>query len=183
VMLPDGTVLALGGAAGPGRYENPVLQPEVFDPQDETWTALASQEAPRMYHSTALLLPDGRVLSAGGDRGAYQTKAEIFSPPYLFKGPRPQIATVPENLGYGQTFDVTSPSAEDIASISLIKPGSVTHSTSFDQRFLDLSYTHNGQTLRVSAPASAAHAPPGDYMLFVVSSAGVPSVASWVHVG
>lgn len=182
VVLPDGTVLAVGGAAGPGQYENPVLQAEVFDPVNETWTPLASQVASRMHHSTALLLPDGRVLSAGGDRGPYQTKAEIFSPPYLFKGPRPQIATAPGAVNYGQTFDLTSASAADIASISLIKPGSVTHSTSFDQRFLDLEYTRVGQTLHVSAPANAAHAPPGDYMMFIVNSAGVPSVASWVHV-
>ena len=183
VVLPDGTILALGGAAGPGSYENPVLQAELFDPQNETWTPMASQQAPRTYHSTALLLPDGRVLSAGGDRGTFQTKAEIFSPPYLFGGPRPQITTAPGNVNYGQTFDLTSPSAEDIASISLIKPGSVTHSTSFDQRFLDLEYTRSGQTLHVKAPTSAAHAPPGDYMMFVVNSAGVPSVASWVHIG
>ncbi|MGH2773933.1 MAG: galactose oxidase early set domain-containing protein, partial [Actinomycetota bacterium] len=86
-------------------------------------------------------------------------------------------------VNYGQAFDVVSPSAADIASISLIKPGSVTHSTSFDQRFLDLDYTRSGETLRVDGPASAAHAPPGDYMIFIVSSTGVPSVASWVHVG
>ena len=183
VVLPDGTVLAVGGAAGPGQYENPVLQAEAFDPEDESWTPLASQVASRMHHSTALLLPDGRVLSAGGDRGAYQTKAEIFSPPYLFEGPRPQITTAPAAVSYGQTFDLTSESAADIASISLIKPGSVTHSTSFDQRFLDLEYTRDSQTLHVGAPASAAQAPPGDYMMFIVNSAGVPSVASWVHVG
>ncbi|MGH2702953.1 MAG: galactose oxidase-like domain-containing protein, partial [Actinomycetota bacterium] len=183
VVLPDGTVLVIGGAAGPGSYENPVLQAEVFDPEDETWTPLASQQAARTHHSTALLLPDGRVLSAGGDRGDFQTKAEIFSPPYLFKGPRPLITTAPGAVDYGETFDLTSPSAADIASVSLIKPGSVTHSTSFDQRFLDLEYTRVGQALQVSAPPSAAHAPPGDYMLFIVNSAGVPSVAKWIHVG
>jgi hypothetical protein len=183
VVLPDGTVLAVGGAWGPAAYGNPVRQAEVFDPESETWTPLASQQAPRMHHSTALLLPDGRVLSAGGDRGNFQTKAEIFSPPYLFRGARPQIETSPVAVNYDQIFDVTSPSAADIDSISLIKPGSVTHSTSFDQRFLDLDFTQTGQTLSVSAPAAATHAPPGDYMMFIVNSAGVPSVASWIHVG
>lgn len=183
VVLPDGTVLAVGGAAGPGAYSNPVLQAEVFDPNNGTWTALASQKAARTHHSSALLLPDGRVLSAGGDRGNFQTKAEIFSPPYLFKGPRPQITSAPTTVGYGRAFDLKSPAAGDVASISLIKPGSVTHSTSFDQRFLDLDFTQSGETLQVAAPAGAALAPPGDYMLFVVNSAGVPSVASWIHVG
>jgi hypothetical protein len=183
VVLPDGTVLAVGGAAGPGAYSNPVKQAEVFDPENETWTPLASQKAPRTHHSTALLLPDGRVLSAGGDRGTYQTKAEIFSPPYLFKGPRPQITSAPTTVNYGQAFNLTSPSATDVSSISLIKPGSVTHSTSFDQRFLNLEFTRTGETLQVTAPTGAAHAPPGDYMMFVVNSAGVPSVASWLHVG
>jgi hypothetical protein len=122
-------------------------------------------------------------LSAGGDRGTYQTKEEIFSPPYLFKGPRPQITSAPTTVNYGQAFNLTSPSATDVSSISLIKPGSVTHSTSFDQRFLNLEFTRTGETLQVTAPTGAAHAPPGDYMMFVVNSAGVPSVASWLHVG
>lgn len=72
--------------------------------------------------------------------------------------------------------------ATDISSTSLIRPGSVKHSTSFDQRFLDLDFTRNGPTLSVDAPDRRL-APPGDYMMLLISPAGVPPVARWIHVG
>jgi len=181
VLLPDGKVLAVGGGTG-GAYTNPVLQSEMFDPATETWSLMASQQAPRVYHSTAVLLPDGRVLSAGHDNGTMQTKGEIYSPPYLFKGPRPTIGTAPSTVAYGQGFSITTPDASSIARVALIRPGSVTHSLHQDQRHVDLSFTASGTTLNVAAPANGRQAPPGDYMLFLVSSSGVPSVAAWVEV-
>jgi hypothetical protein len=181
VLLPDGKVLAVGGGAG-GTYASPVLQSEMFDPATETWSLMAAQQAPRVYHSTAVLLPDGRVLSAGHDNGTMQTKGEIYSPPYLFKGPRPTIGNAPSSVGYGDSFAITSPDASSIARVALIRPGSVTHSLHQDQRHVDLSFTVSGDTLNVTAPANGRAAPPGDYMLFLVSSEGVPSVADWVEV-
>lgn len=182
VLLPDGKVLAVGGGTG-GAYTNPVLQSEMFNPAAETWSLMAAQQAPRVYHSTAVLLPDGRVLSAGHDNGSYQTKAEIYSPPYLFRGPRPTIGAAPSSVGYGDGFTITTPDASSIARVALIRPGSVTHSLHQDQRHLDLSFTvTDGDTLSVTAPADSRAAPPGDYMLFLVSSSGVPSVAAWVEV-
>src|SRR5439155_1240497 len=69
-LLPDGTVLATGGGLNSNRGDtaSAVLQPELWSPATETWTVLASMQTPRLYHSTALLLPDGRVLVAGGGR-------------------------------------------------------------------------------------------------------------------
>jgi hypothetical protein len=182
VLLPDGKVLAVGGGTG-GAYTNPVLQSEMFDPATETWSLMAVQQAPRVYHSTAILLPDGRVLSAGHDNGSYQTKGEIYSPPYLFKGPRPTIGAAPSTVNYGGRFTVTTQDAASIARVALIRPGSVTHSLHQDQRYVDLSFTvTGGGTLDIAAPADSRQAPPGDYMLFLVSSSGVPSVAAWVKV-
>ena len=181
VLLPDGKVLAVGGGTG-GAYTNPVLQSEMFDPATETWSLMAAQQAPRVYHSTAVLLPDGRVLSAGHDNGTMQTKGEIYSPPYLFKGPRPTIGDAPSSVGYGDSFTVTSPDASSIARVALIRPGSATHSLHQDQRHVDLSFTVTGDTLNVTGPANGRQAPPGDYMLFLVSSSGVPSVAAWTEV-
>jgi hypothetical protein len=181
VQLPDGKILAVGGGTG-GAYTNPVLQSEMFDPATETWSLMAAQQAPRIYHSTAVLLPDGRVLSAGHDNGSYQTKGEIYSPPYLFQGPRPTIGTAPSTVSYGGRFTITTQDASSIARVALIRPGSVTHSLHQDQRYVDLSFTVEGDTLDVAAPANGREAPPGDYMLFVVSSSGVPSVAAWVEV-
>ena len=183
VVLPDGKVLVVGGGRGPGIYDNPVKEAELFDPVTETWTTMAPQVAPRIYHSTAVLLPDGRVVSAGQDSGSFQFTAEIYSPPYLFKGPRPQIASAPAAVEYDETFTISTPDASSIQRVALVRPDSVTHSVNFDQRYVDLSFSVGTGNITAASPPTANHAPPGPYMLFVVSSAGVPSIASWVMVG
>jgi hypothetical protein len=181
VMLADGTVLAVGGGAE-ATYVGPVFASELFDPVSETWTTMASQTASRMYHSTATLLPDGRVLSAGQTNGSLQTTAEIYSPPYLFHGARPTISSVPSSVEYGAGLQISTPDAADIARVALVRPESATHSIHFDQRYVDLQYTKGSGVLNATAPANGNEAPPGWYMLFILNSAGVPSVASWVHV-
>jgi hypothetical protein len=183
VLLADGTVLVVGGGAS-GSYTNPIYTPELYDPVSATWTVMAAQAAPRMYHSTALLLPDGRVLSAGQSQGTKQTTGEIYSPPYLFAGARPTISSEPASVGYGQQFTISTPDFASIKRVALVKPGAVTHSNNFDQRYVDLTYGSNGSGgLTATAPPDSNHAPPGWYMLFILNSAGVPSVASWVQVG
>lgn len=188
-VLSDGRVFIAGGHIWQGAL-NPaqgVINTTIFDPASsawtEGWTEMAAQTAPRMYHSTALLLPDGRVLSAGQSSGKYEKTGEIFSPPYLFKGARPAITSAPATLGYRAAFTVTSPQAASIARLVLIKPGAVTHSCNFDQRYVACTFTASGTRLSAVAPPSANSAPPGWYLLFLVDVAGVPSVASWVHVG
>jgi hypothetical protein len=181
VMLADGTVLAVGGGSGT-PYGNPEKAAELYDPVTETWTTMAAQLANRTYHSTALLLPDGRVLSAGSTNSLpEETTVDIYSPPYLFKGPRPAITGAPAQVGYGASFDIASPDAADITRVALIKPGSVTHSVNMDQRYVDMSYTIGDGTVTATAPTSGNVAPPGYYMLVVVNSAGVPSIAEWVQ--
>jgi hypothetical protein len=182
VVLPDGTVLAVGGGAD-ARYTGPVFSSELFDPVSETWTTVAAQRASRMYHSTALLLPDGRVLSAGQTNGTLQKTAEVYSPPYLFHGRRPKIGSAPSILDYGARFAISTRDAADVSRVALIRPGSVTHSVSFDQRYLRIPFRKAQGSLIAKAPANGNVAPPGWYMLFLLNSAGVPSVASWVHLG
>jgi hypothetical protein len=140
-----------------------------------------AQAAPRAYHSTAVLLPDGRVLSAGQTSGTQQTTAEIYSPPYLFAGTRPTIATAPQVVGYGTSFAIATPEAGTIDDVELIRPGSVTHGVSFDQRSVDLRFSRGTGSLDVEAPASGRVAPPGWYMVFILRN-GVPSVARWIHI-
>lgn len=181
VNLPDGQVLIVGGGAQ-HKYVNPVKIPEIYNPSTETWTALAPQQGSRMYHSTTLLLPDGRVLSAGQDDGPLATYGEIFSPPYLFKGARPTITDSPSSTGYGQQLTVTTPDALDISSVTLIKAGSITHEVDTDQRSVPLSFTATDGAITAQAPVNANLAPPGHYMLFIVNSNGVPSIAPWIHV-
>jgi hypothetical protein len=144
---------------------------------------MAAQTAPRMYHSTALLLPDGRVLSAGESHGSYQNTGEIFSPPYLFAGARPSISSAPASVGYGHQFTISTPDAVTITRVALVKAGAVTHSDNFDQRYVDLTFQPNiSGGLTATSPSDSNHAPPGWYMLFILNSAGVPSVARWVQV-
>ena len=144
---------------------------------------MAAQRAPRMYHSTAVLLPDGRVLSAGESFGALKQTGEIFSPPYLYRGARPAISSAPATLGYGRAFTVGTPNAASIKRVALVKAAAVTHSDNFDQRYVDCTFSAGGGKLHATAPPNGNHAPPGWYMLFLVNAAGVPSVAHWVRVG
>jgi hypothetical protein len=145
---------------------------------------MAPQNVQRTYHSTAVLLPDGRVLSAGSnDQGSMQQTYEIFSPPYLFKGTRPAISSVPATLSYGANFTIATPEAASITRIGLIHPGATTHAYDNDQRFVDLSFTIGSGQLTATAPASGDYAPPGYYMLVILNSNGVPSVAQFVKIG
>jgi hypothetical protein len=159
----------------------------MWSPTSETWTTMAAMHAPRLYHGTALLLPDGRVVVGGGGRfdpvtlPTDQFTAEFYSPPYLFKGPRPVITSAPPVLQYGQGFTVQTPDASRIASVSLIRFGSTTHQINMAQRYLPLTFTADSNSLTITAPASSNLAPPGFYMLFIIDNLGVPSVAATVH--
>jgi hypothetical protein len=181
VLLADGTVLAVGGGTTMGP-SGAVKDAELYDPARGSWTTMARQTATRTYHSTALLLPDGRVLSAGATSGLpEQTTVDIYSPPYLFRGSRPTISSAPTVVGYSQGFDIATVNASEISRIALIRSGAVTHSVNFDQRYVDLDFTIGSGTLTATAPASANLAPPGHYMLVIVDSQGVPSVARFVR--
>jgi hypothetical protein len=183
-VLPTGDVLVTSGVAG--ARNNPALavhRTELWNPGTGSWTTLASSDGSllRGYHSTSLLLPDARVLhSGGGDGGGTidNFNYEIFSPPYLFRGARPAITgTTPEVVSYGQSLSVGTPDGSSIAKVTFIRLGSVTHA--FDQggRLVPLTFSPTGGGLSVNLPSSRTIAPPGPYMLFLVNSNGVPSVA------
>jgi hypothetical protein len=182
VNLPDGTVLLLGGGAT-FKYAGPVKVPELYDPATGRWTTMAPQQAGRMYHATAVLLPDGRVMSAGQDDGPLARFAEIFSPPYLFKGTRPVIADAPSTVTRGASFAITTPDAASITRVTLIRPGSTTHQIDTAQREVPLTFRASSTGLTATVPVNAHLLPAGYYMLFLVNGAGVPSVSTWVRVG
>lgn len=177
VILPDGNVLAVGGGlmrdgSDPSQA---VLSPELWSPATETWRTLAPMKRARLHLSAALLLPDARVLVGGG-----REDAEIYSPPYLFKGRRPVAFYVPGALTYGSGFPIIT-STNDISSVVLIRPGATTLQFDQDQRYVPLTFHVGEGGLIVSAPSSTNVAPPGYYMLFVVDRTGVPSEARWVQ--
>jgi hypothetical protein len=183
-------------ATGDGliNLANPVYAAERYVPATNTWTTLSSAAVIRQYHSTAMLLPDGRVLTGGGgicgscqSQGYLRKDIEIFSPPYLFNasgGPatRPVLSNAPGEVTLDQPFNLTSPDAANISKVALIRLGAPTHSQDQGQRYLPLSFSASGTTLTVDSPPNPAEAPPGYYLLFVVNDAGVPSVAPIVRV-
>jgi Domain of unknown function (DUF1929)/Glyoxal oxidase N-terminus/Bacterial Ig-like domain (group 1) len=186
-VLPDGQVLVTGGSSAPGfnNETGAVLTPEMWNPQTGVWTAMAPHRFGRVYHGTALLLPDGRVLLTGsgeGGGGFDQKTYEVYSPPYLFKGPRPTITAAPSGVAYGEAFQVQSPEAGSITKVTFIRLGSVTHAFDESQRLLSLSYTVSGNALTVSAPANGNLAPPGHYLLSLVNGEGVPSVSKIIQI-
>jgi hypothetical protein len=195
-LLADGTVLATGGSDAAGFNTKPtddrVLAAERWNPATERWTALARQTHYRLYHSTALLLPDARVLSVGSGQPAAtgltdDYTGEVFSPPYLFKldgsaAVRPTFSGAPDNAGYGASIPVTVTSAAPIAKVTWIRLSTVTHATNMNQRMNYLSFTTSGSTLTITLPTNPNLAPPGHYMLFVVDANGVPSVAKIVRI-
>jgi hypothetical protein len=186
-LLPDGKVLVTGGTQGSedpnSNSNNPAYAAEMWDPATGTWSTMASLSVYRGYHSIALLLPDGRVLSGGGDFGG--ASVEIYSPPYLFKGTRPTIASAPTSVSYGQTFFVGTPDATNISNVRLLGLGSVTHGFNMGQRITPLSFSLAASQggLNLTAPANSNITPPGYYMLFIVNSSGIPSVATMIQVG
>lgn len=175
VLLPDGTVLIVGGVNPSG----PALAAELWNPSNGQWVTLASMSKIRAYHSTAVLLPDGRVVSGGTLAECVEQNVQYFSPPYLFRGPRPQITQAPENIFYGQPFNLST-TASGSVKVTVVRLPSTTHAFDENQRFINLGFTQNGGAVTVTPPADGAVAPPGHYMLFVLQN-GVPSVASIVR--
>ncbi|MEO7558568.1 MAG: Calx-beta domain-containing protein [Gammaproteobacteria bacterium] len=183
VILPDGTLLTVGGNSSTENYTNPTHEALLYIPASNTWKPMASQIQQRAYHSTAILLPDARVLSAGDDGPTTPggVKNEIFSPPYLFNGPRPTISSAPAQITWSRTFNIVTP--DSVTQAVLIAPGATTHGNDMHQRYVPLVISSAPDGITVTAPPNANVAPPGYYMLFVLNSQGVPSVSTWVQLG
>jgi hypothetical protein len=187
-ILADGTVLVTGGSSVSGfnNAAGQVALAEIWNPTTGLFTPVAPASSVfRGYHTTALLLPDGRVIMAGGnhDNPVYteNRNAEIYSPPYLFKGPRPTVTSAPDTAELGRSFFVQTPDAASIADVTWIVPGAVTHSQDWTQRANHLDFTVVDGGLAITPPSNPNAAPPGYYMLFLINNNGVPSIAEWVR--
>jgi hypothetical protein len=228
ILLPDASVLVVGGArtekgpfgpmtiAGPldvgGLDADMVSEAELFFPDTNGWLPLSKtpNAIARVYHSVALLLPDGRVWIAGSNHDGQRNKGgvriddpnkgdarelrmEIYSPPYLFtrdaagrvvQAKRPSIAWSHQGAAYGQQFPIETPDTNDVATVCLIRCSSVTHAFNPDQRYVGLRIdpaTRSSKAFTVTAPPTPQIAPPGYYMLFVTTIGGHPSVAHFLQ--
>ncbi|MFJ8635850.1 galactose oxidase-like domain-containing protein [Streptomyces sp. NPDC093568] len=180
VLLPDGKVLETGGALH--NRADPVYESSIYDPATNTFDPVAADPEERGYHSSAFLLPDGRVMATGDNpgNGSWNHDVSIYTPPYLLKGARPKITSVIDTeWTYGDTQRITVD--RPIAKAELIRPAAVTHSSDPNQRFVDLPLSVDGNNVDLNVTSNPNLAPPGWYMLFAVDANGVPSVARWVH--
>jgi galactose oxidase len=195
VVLPDGKVLVVGGEnfAVPFSDNTAVLSAELWDPVSEQFTTMASMAVPRNYHSIALLLPDGRVFSAGGGLcgpgcAANHFDGQTFTPPYLLNADgtaasRPSITSISDaTVANGGKVTVTTDRA--VTAFSIVRMGTATHTVDTDQRRLSLApSTGNDGAYTLTIPADNGVAIPGNWMLFALDAKGVPSVAKIIHIG
>ena len=189
-ILPSGRILALGGSLNDEDTATASLNADLYDPASNTFSSAGALVYARLYHSVSLLLPDATVWVAGGNpaRGTFESHMEIHTPQYLLNADgtpatRPTIAgTSSTVIGYGGGFQVQTPDAASIANVVLMRNGAVTHAFDMDQRYVGLSFTAGAGVLNVTGPPNGNIAPPGYYMLFILNSAGVPSVATIVQV-
>ena len=192
VVMPNGEVIVVGGMPVPVGFSdtNSIFVSEIWNPTTGAWRDAASTLVPRNYHSIALLLPDGRVLSGGGGLcgqgcSANHSDMQIYSPAYLFKADgtaatRPAITQAPTTAFHGSSINVTTTGSP--TQFVMIRFAAVTHSVNTDQRRIPLTATSLGNGFFGLAIPNSGIAPPGNYMLFALDSNGVPSVAKTVLV-
>src|SRR5664279_6173913 len=145
-LLPDRGVLVNGGAMMEESAVEAALAAEIYQPGTGTWTMAATSRVPRLYHSVALLMPDGKVITAGSNpqRKTEELRIEVFWPPYLFAGARPGCTPADTEIHYGGTLTAAVTDPGQIASVCLIRPGAATHSTDGEQRLVDLPHQAAG---------------------------------------
>lgn len=182
IHLPDGKMVVFGGTTGP--MEDYIRTPEMFDPVTETWSTLPDASINRTYHSTGLLLPDGRVFIASSTPNmvVWERRTEIFSPSYIF-ATRPTINGRVSTAPYGGTIRIPTPDADDISSVSLVRLMNSTHHYDPNMRFVWLQVIKKeSAAVLAAAPLNPRIAPPGHYMIHVLNSKGIPSAAQIIQI-
>ncbi len=188
-LLPSGQILATGGSVNDEDASTESLNADIYDSVSGARSSGGANAFARLYHSNSILLPDATVLLIGGNptRGTYESHMEIYTPAYLYNSSgqlatRPTISSVSSSvLGYNAGFTITTPNASSISSVVLMRAGAVTHAFDMDQRMVGLSFTAGSGVLNATTPTNGNLAPPGYYLLFILNSSGVPSVAQFVQ--
>jgi galactose oxidase len=183
VILPDGKVGIFGGVSQ-GTQVNYRYVPEMFDPNEETWTSLSSASVPRTYHQVAFLLSDGRVWNAGSTatRSNWELRVQYFRPSY-YSTSRPSISSAPTIGAYGGDIVIPTSNGSSITTATLVKLPDTTHHYDANMRMLTLPRrSYNSTSVTVQAPLNSRLAPPGYYYLHILNSSGIPSRARIVRI-
>lgn len=191
VLVPNGEVIVFGGNTSGRKFNDTgsILTPEIWNPTTRRWRPAADASVPRNYHSFALLLPDGRILSGGGGlagNSADHRDAQIYTPPNLFNpdgslASRPRLDTAPLKIGVATTFTVSG--TPGMKKFSFIKLSAMTHSVNTDLRYLPLPFVESSPGVyHLTARSNLNVMTPGYWMLFGLDSAGVHSVSKIVQV-
>jgi len=184
VLLPDRTVVVCGGSGMEEDRHHVSPHAEIYHPDTNTWRGAAASRVPRLYHSVALLMPDGKVVTAGSNpaRRDEERRIEVFWPPYLFAGPRPRVTPAQVEAHYGEALTAGVADAAPVSTACLMRPGATTHSSDSEQRLVDVPLQVTAtNAVELQLPSEPTLAPPGWYLLFVATAAGVPSEGQWVH--
>jgi hypothetical protein len=193
VITPnDGVVISGGSKYYRGMHGSDLMTAHMWMPNTGKVSKLADPLVGRDYHSEGLLLPDGRILTLGGNPlfgdnqdstpQVFRRQISIYSPPYLYHGPRPRLTGGPSRLQPGQTGTFTTPDSGSIVKARLMHPSAVTHVTDVQQRSIALTIKRHAGAVALTIPRGAGLVPAGWYMLFVDNRHGVPSVARWVKI-
>ncbi|MGR8008224.1 galactose oxidase-like domain-containing protein [Streptomyces hypolithicus] len=196
VIMPDDSVFTSGGSRDyRGRGASNVLKAQFYDPKTNAFKEAAAPTVGRNYHSEALLLPDGRVVTFGSDSlfgdkdntklGKFEQRMEIYTPPYLFRDTamRPVLGAGPRELAANGRATYETKHPERIERARLMRPSAVTHTTDVEQRSIELGVKKGKGKVTFEVPDDKSLVPPGYYMLFVTDVQGTPSKAKWIHVG
>ena len=196
VILPDDTVLTTNGSAGyRGWADSDILKAQLYDPKTNKSRRVADPLVGRNYHSGALLLPDGKVMTFGSDPlfedkgntkpGSFEQQIDIWSPPYLFRDSRPTLADAgdkPQVVKLGGKAQFQTKDGADIKEMRLIRPSSFTHVTNVEQRSIALDFERTDDGVELTVPEDPTLVPPGYYMVNAIDKDGTPSEAVWLHV-
>jgi len=193
VITPDdGVVISGGSKYYRGMHGSDLMTAHMWTPSTGQVSNLADPLVGRDYHSEGLLLPDARVLTLGGnplygdkqdtEPQIFHRQISIYSPPYLYHGPRPRLTGGPTYIRRGQTATFTTPDSGSIVKARLMHPSAVTHVTDVQQRSVALTIKRQPGAVALTIPEGQGLVPTGWYMLFVDNGRGVPSVARWVKI-
>ncbi|MEM9101647.1 MAG: galactose oxidase-like domain-containing protein [Pseudomonadota bacterium] len=193
VLLPTGEVMVVGGSSAgyADNVKSPLASVEVYNPNNNSWKQWNPISVPRLYHSTATLMPDGSIILMGTDKlfnlepfKAAQHRVEVYKPPYFYKGERPIIQSIQTtNFNYQKTYSIQLANNKTVKKVVMIHTGSSTHAFDMSQRMVELNFTTNGKTIFATSPRDSKVAPPGHYMVFVIDANNRPSVAKMVRIG